>query len=254
MAEQTKNRDDVEEFRSARATADLADKIASGPGLPSVWRECEMCGHDQWVRKNDAPVCFNCGSPEVDDYYTEGNAIFPESDLESAAGEIDTLLEEHAHFEYCEGAAEAFKDAPPPFGPEPDQIKATNPKDLLAEQEGRALLHLIPGPALIHVAKAMEDGARKYGPYNWREEGVGAGTYVSAAHRHLMDWFDGEENAPDSDVHHLAHAAACCLILLDAQAIGNLVDDRPLPAPTSEMMEAIKAGEHPSTAHRDGDG
>lgn len=122
-----------------------------------------------------------------------------------------------------------------------EQTKSTNPKDILARDEQRVLLHLLPSPGLIHTALAMMDGARKYGPYNWRDEGVGAGTYVSAAMRHLRDWLDGEEDAPDSGVHHLGHAAACVLILLDAQAVGNLVDDRPAPAPTSEMMEEVKA-------------
>ena len=122
------------------------------------------------------------------------------------------------------------------------QTKASNPKDLLAEGESRVLLHLIPSPGLIHTALAFMDGARKYGAYNWREEGVGAGTYLSAAKRHIADWLDGEENADDSGVHHLGHAVACLMILMDAQAVENLVDDRPLPAPTAEMMERVKAG------------
>jgi len=120
------------------------------------------------------------------------------------------------------------------------QQKSTNPKDILARDEQRVLLHLIPSPGLIHTALAMMDGARKYGPYNWRDEGVGAGTYISAAMRHLRDWLDGEQDAPDSGVHHLGHAAACLMILMDAEAVGNLVDDRPPPAPTSEMMESVK--------------
>lgn len=122
------------------------------------------------------------------------------------------------------------------------QTKASNPKDLLAEGEKRVLLHLIPSTAQIHVALAFMDGARKYGPYNWREKGVGAGTYISAAKRHIADWLDGEENAGDSGVHHLGHAVACLMILMDAQAVENLVDDRPLPAPTAEMMETVRIG------------
>jgi hypothetical protein len=86
------------------------------------------------------------------------------------------------------------------------------------------------------------DGARKYGPYNWREEGVGASTYLSAAMRHLRAYLDGEQNAMDSGVHHLGHAMACLAILLDAEAVGNLVDDRPLPAPTAELMDLLKSG------------
>ena len=42
-----------------------------------------------------------------------------------------------------------------------------------------------------------------------------------------MSWFEGQEAAGDSNVHHLGHVVACAGILLDAQATGNLVDDRP---------------------------
>jgi broad-specificity NMP kinase len=81
---------------------------------------------------------------------------------------------------------------------------------------------------LLHGAHAMMDGAKKYGPYNWRDKKVQADIYVDAALRHLMDWFEGQECASDSHVHHLGHALACCAILLDAQANDSLIDNRPL--------------------------
>ena len=136
-----------------------------------------------------------------------------------------------------------YFDPYPERGPiKMSEKKSTNPKDILSQGEQRVLLHLIPSPALIEMARAMMDGAKKYGPYNWREEGVGASTYLSAAMRHLRAWLDGEEDAADSGVHHLGHAMACMAILLDAQAVGNLVDDRPLPAPTASLMDALKQG------------
>lgn len=97
-------------------------------------------------------------------------------------------------------------------------------------------LSLIPGQARVLLAEAFRDGARKYGPANWRVDPVTASTYLNAAERHLISWQDGEENAEDSGVHHLAHAAACLLILLDAQASGTLKDDRPTPANTSRLI------------------
>lgn len=72
------------------------------------------------------------------------------------------------------------------------------------------------------------DGADKYGAYNWRAKQVQADVYVDAALRHITAWFEGEELAQDSKVHHLGHAIACCAILLDAQETGNLVDNRPV--------------------------
>lgn len=100
-----------------------------------------------------------------------------------------------------------------------------NPKDLA----GRAKVSLskLPAVASAHAAHAMMDGAKKYDPYNWRKNRVLASIYIDAAQRHLLAWFEGEENAPDSEAHHLGHAIACCGILLDAQETGNLVDDRP---------------------------
>lgn len=106
--------------------------------------------------------------------------------------------------------------------------KATtsNPKDRFGLV--KVSLSKFPAVALVHAATAMMDGARKYGAYNWRDKDVVASIYMDAAGRHLLDWFEGQETASDSGVHHLGHAIACCAILLDAQQNGNLIDDRPI--------------------------
>ncbi len=95
----------------------------------------------------------------------------------------------------------------------------------------------VPPVALIHLGLAMRDGARKYGRANYREHPVTASVYYEAATRHLMAWWDGEENAEDSGVHHLGHVMACCAILLDTQAQKTLNDDR--PKPTGRFAELI---------------
>jgi hypothetical protein len=110
----------------------------------------------------------------------------------------------------------------------------TNPKDLIGIK--KPALWLIPGAGLIHTAKAFEDGAKKYEPYNWRDKDVRATVYIAAALRHLHSYLDGEDVASDSGVHHLGHAAACMYILLDASATGNLIDDRPKQGPFSELV------------------
>lgn len=101
-----------------------------------------------------------------------------------------------------------------------------NPKDLLGQK--KISLTKLSAIATLHGAHAMMDGARKYGPYNWRDKKVIASIYIDAAKRHLDAWFEGEELAEDSMVHHLGHALACCSILLDAQEMNCLVDDRPI--------------------------
>ena len=101
-----------------------------------------------------------------------------------------------------------------------------NPKDLIGST--KVSLTKLPAIASAWGAMAMMDGAKKYGPYNFRDKAVQASIYVDAAKRHLDCWFEGEEFADDSKVHHLGHALACIAILLDTQATGNLIDDRPL--------------------------
>ncbi len=95
----------------------------------------------------------------------------------------------------------------------------------------------VPPVALIHLGLAMRDGAQKYGRVNYREHPVTASVYYEAAMRHLMAWWDGEDSAEDSGVHHLGHVMACCAILLDTEAQGTLNDDR--PKPTGRFAELI---------------
>lgn len=111
----------------------------------------------------------------------------------------------------------------------------TNPKDLLGSK--KPAMWLIPQSALVFMAKVMELGAKKYGAYNWRDKQVRGTVYVSAAQRHLASWLDGDSTDEESGVSHLAHVMACCSIILDAQATGNLIDDRPKPGAASQLIK-----------------
>lgn len=86
----------------------------------------------------------------------------------------------------------------------------------------------------------MALGASKYGAFNWQADPVDATTYYSAAMRHLLQWFSGEDVDPESGSSHLAHVRACMAILIDAQASGKLVDDRPVCASAGEAIERLK--------------
>ncbi len=119
-----------------------------------------------------------------------------------------------------------------------------NPKSRIGVK--KVQLHLVPPAAIIHEARAMADGAAKYGPYNWRENKIAVSVYISAAMRHLDAYRDGEDIAPDSGVHHLGHARACLGIILDAEATGNLVDDRPVKGVAAELLAwYVDTGEVP---------
>lgn len=99
-----------------------------------------------------------------------------------------------------------------------------NPKTIFGVQ--KTPMHLVPPSAKRAMALAFKDGAAKYGPYNWREKTVSASVYYAAMQRHIDDWWDGENEAADSGVDHLAHAMACLAILIDAKLCGKLNDDR----------------------------
>ncbi|MEP2533501.1 dATP/dGTP diphosphohydrolase domain-containing protein [Shimia sp.] len=105
------------------------------------------------------------------------------------------------------------------------ELLDTNPKTRLGQ--AKPGISSIPPIALLHCGRGMDDGKEKYGLMNWREHEVSASVYYNAAFRHIAAWYEGEQNAPDSGVHHLGHVMACCAILLDAEAQGKLNDDRP---------------------------
>lgn len=109
-----------------------------------------------------------------------------------------------------------------------------NPKDAVGMTKPD--LSLVPPASALYQAQAMMDGARKYGPYNWRSNPVLMRVYIAAAQRHLSQLLDGEDFDPISGCHHLGHALACMGILADARETGNLVDDRPVPGPAGEMI------------------
>lgn len=109
-----------------------------------------------------------------------------------------------------------------------------NPKTAIGAT--KVPLHLVPPSAKHFLALALKDGAGKYGPYNWRDAKISASVYKAAAERHLDAFWDGEDYASDSKVHHLAHAMACMALMLDAMTVGMLNDDRPTKGASPELQ------------------
>jgi hypothetical protein len=98
---------------------------------------------------------------------------------------------------------------------------------------------------MLYVAKVMELGAKKYGRFNWRGNKVLATIYAEAAMRHLLSYLDGETIDPESGQPHTAHVAACMGILLDAEATGNLDDDRPTPGAAGRLITEMSTRQIP---------
>jgi hypothetical protein len=129
-------------------------------------------------------------------------------------------------------AVEPFEDA------NVEEVVSTgNPKDAIGDT--KVDLSLNPSAALIYMAAGFKDGARKYGPYNWRTNAVRARVYIAAAQRHIQQYLDGEDIDPISLVPHVGHALACLAIIADATATGNLIDDRPSPGAAGELIRRL---------------
>lgn len=110
-----------------------------------------------------------------------------------------------------------------------------------AAAQGKPKLSDVPPVALFALGAAMSDGATKYGRFNWRDTGSTASIFYDAMMRHLVEWYNGEDYAHDSKVHHLAHLMASCAILLDSSTHGILNDDRrPSDAKVSRSPELWK--------------
>lgn len=109
-----------------------------------------------------------------------------------------------------------------------------NPKDIAAR--AKPPLALVPPALTLYVSKAMETGAKKYGPYNWRSTKVKHTVYLEAALRHILAALDGQKLDPESGIPHEAHAAACMGIILDARETATLINDLPPKGPAAEII------------------
>lgn len=99
--------------------------------------------------------------------------------------------------------------------------------------------HAIPPVAILHLGQAMACGEKKYGLMNWRKTGVESLVYYDAMLRHLLQWLDGENVDEESKCHPLAHIMACCAILLDAEAQGTIIDNRPQKGYCSDLISKL---------------
>lgn len=104
-------------------------------------------------------------------------------------------------------------------------LQPRNPKRQCGDR--KVPLHLVPPAASIYAAVKLDEGAQKYGAWNFRETSIDAMTYVGAVRRHLDAFVDGEDIDPDGGKPHLAGAIASLAILIDAVECGYLDDNRP---------------------------
>lgn len=90
-------------------------------------------------------------------------------------------------------------------------------------------MHLLHPLFVVEVAAVLAHGARKYGAWNWLR-GKELSRDYAAALRHMNAWWGGQDLDPESGLPHLAHAAACLMIVYVTKRLdaAGVVDDRPV--------------------------
>ena len=106
-----------------------------------------------------------------------------------------------------------------------ETTKQSNPKDVVGAH--KVPPHVVPCGVLLEIALGMLEGSCKYGAHNYRAVGVRASIYYDATMRHLMAWWEGEDNDPDSGLSHIIKAITTLVVLRDSMHADNWVDDRP---------------------------
>lgn len=110
-----------------------------------------------------------------------------------------------------------------------------NPKDIVGSK--KVNMFYVPPVGIIYAALALQDGAQKYGPYNWREKAIQFSEYDAAWMRHRAALLDGQWIDPKSNRPHLAHMIATLMIVADAFEVGKLIDNRPVVGASPMALE-----------------
>lgn len=118
-------------------------------------------------------------------------------------------------------------------------FKESNPKDAVGTRKWRYFT-TVPMTVICEVGVAMLEGARKYGRHNYRVAGVRSSVYVDAAMGHVVQWWEGEDNDPDTGLSHITKAISSLVVLRDAMMQGQLIDDRPPRADISHLRSNLQ--------------
>lgn len=73
---------------------------------------------------------------------------------------------------------------------------------------------LLPKGSVSAVIDVLEFGAKKYEADNWQKVDNAKERYYNAAMRHIDKWWNGEKRDPETNIHHLAHAATSLFFLI----------------------------------------
>ncbi len=110
---------------------------------------------------------------------------------------------------------------------EETKLKLEKIRQTLKFDEGKPSFSNVPQKALWEVMRAYKHGELKYGKYN-HSSGCEHVRLVDGSIRHLMQYLMSidENDIDESGTHHVANAAANCLMLLDQILNNTGVDNR----------------------------
>jgi len=83
------------------------------------------------------------------------------------------------------------------------------------DDQGKAMMELIPPKAEMELAQVLTFGAVKYGAWNWSMVDDPERRYLAAAMRHINAFRQGEVMDQESGRHHLAHAMCCLAFIIE---------------------------------------
>jgi hypothetical protein len=109
--------------------------------------------------------------------------------------------------------------------PELKSMTKTKSEGIKLDQE-KLRYDLVPAYPLEQIVKVLTFGAKKYTDRNW-ELGMNWTRVFAALMRHSWAWFKGEDVDKETGISHIAHAACCCMFLLEYTRTKKELDDRP---------------------------
>lgn len=108
-----------------------------------------------------------------------------------------------------------------------DMKVAVDPKQSQAVKKMQ--FDAVPISLLLHAQPGNQNGADKYGVYNWLELEDGSmslNTYLNALQRHLILFRAGQDYTSDTNIHNLDSMISGLAVLRDAMLFNKVKDDR----------------------------
>lgn len=96
----------------------------------------------------------------------------------------------------------------------------------LRYNQGKLPMHLVPPSAIKAIASVLEYGANKYTERNW-EKGANYSVPYASLMRHLLAFWSGEDNDPESGLPHTYHILMNAAMLVEYEQLDKSLDDRP---------------------------